>query len=158
MREDDVREALRQPFIALGTDQPGQAVDGPTAATYSHPRGWGSATRILGHYVREEHVLTLEEAVRKMTSLPATRMKIWDRGLIRPGLMADIVAFDPVTVADRATYANPRQYSVGVPYVMVNGQFVVDDSKITDARPGRPLLGPGYRPASVRPTSRPNER
>ena len=149
MREDEVSAALRQPWVALGTDTGGQATDGPTANTYSHPRGWGSATKILGHYVREEHVLSIEEAVRKMTSLPATRMKIWDRGLLRPEMMADIVVFDPKTVADRATFANPKQYSEGIRYVVVNGEFVVDEGRITDARPGRPLYGPGYRKSPV---------
>ena len=145
MREDDVRTALRHPLVALGTDTASQATDGVTAAAFSHPRGWGSATRILGHYVREEGLLTLEEAIRKMTSLPAARMKLWDRGLVRPGLMADLVVFDPATVRDRATFANPKQYSEGIRYVMVNGEFVVDDGRITQARPGRPLRGPGYK-------------
>ena len=148
MREDDVRTALRHPLVALGTDTAGQATDGVTAGTFSHPRGWGSATRILGHYVREEGLMTLEEAIRKMTSLPAARMKLWDRGLLRPGLMADLVVFDPATVRDRSTFANPKQYSEGMRYVMVNGEFVVDDGRITQARPGRPLRGPGYKRAS----------
>ena len=144
MSEGDVRAALRQSFVALGTDSGAQAGDGVTAETFSHPRGWGSATRILGLYVREEHLLTLEEAVRKMTSLPATRMKIWDRGLVRPGFMADLVAFNPSTVRDHSTFADPKQYSEGMQYVMVNGELVVDNSHITQARPGRPLRGPGY--------------
>jgi N-acyl-D-aspartate/D-glutamate deacylase len=125
------------------------ATDGVTADTFSHPRGWGSATRILGHYVREERLLSLEEAVRKMTSLPATRMKLWDRGLVRPGFAADLAVFDPTTVGDRATFANPKQYSQGMRYVMVNGEFVVDDGAITQARPGRPLRGPGYKTTPV---------
>ena len=144
MREDDVRAALRHPLVALGTDTAGQATDGATGGAFSHPRGWGSATRILGHYVREEGLLTLEEAIRKMTSLPAARMRLWDRGLVRPGLVADLVVFDPATVRDRATFANPKQYSEGMRYVMVNGELVVDDGRITEARPGRPLRGPGY--------------
>ena len=145
MREDDVRAALRHPLVALGTDTAGHATDGVTAGAFSHPRGWGSATRILGHYVREEGLMTLEEAVRKMTSLPAARMKLWDRGLLRPGFIADLVVFDPATVRDRSTFANPKQYSEGMRYVMVNGEFVVDDGRITQARPGRPLRGPGYK-------------
>lgn len=149
MREDDVRTALHHPLVALGTDSAGMATDGVTADTFSHPRGWGSATRILGHYVREEGLLSLEEAVRKMTSLPATRMKLWDRGLVRPGFAADLAVFDPTTVGDRATFANPKQYSQGMRYVMVNGEFVVDDGAITQARPGRPLRGPGYKTTPV---------
>jgi N-acyl-D-amino-acid deacylase len=145
MREDDVQAALRHPLVALGTDTGAQATDGVTADTFSHPRGWGSATRILGHYVREQRLLTLEEAVRKMTSLPASRTKLWDRGLVRPGLMADLAVFDPATVRDKSTFADPKQYSDGMRYVLVNGELVVDEGRITEARPGRPLRGPGYR-------------
>jgi N-acyl-D-amino-acid deacylase len=145
MLEDDVRAALRHPLVALGTDTGAQAIDGATADTFSHPRGWGSATRILGYYVREQGLLTLEEAVRKMTSLPASRMKLWDRGLVRPGFMADLAVFDPATVRDRSTFTDPKQYSDGVRYVLVNGELVVDQGRITEARPGRPLRGPGYR-------------
>jgi N-acyl-D-amino-acid deacylase len=145
MREDDVRAALRHPLVALGTDTGSQAAEGVTAGAFSHPRGWGSATRILGHYVREEGLIALEEAIRKMTSLPAARMKLWDRGLVRPGFMADLVVFDPATVRDRSTFADPKQYSEGMRYVMVNGEFVVDDGRITQARPGRPLRGQGYK-------------
>jgi N-acyl-D-aspartate/D-glutamate deacylase len=112
----------------------------------SHPRAWASTARILGHYVREVKLITLEEAVRKMTSLPASRMRLRDRGLLRPGMAADIVAFDPDTVRERSTYADPNHYSQGFEYVAVNGRLVVDGGKITDARPGRPLLGPGPRP------------
>jgi dihydroorotase/N-acyl-D-amino-acid deacylase len=155
MQEDDVRAALRHPLVALGTDTSSQATDGVTAGAFSHPRGWGSATRILGLYVREEGLLTLEEAIRKMTSLPAARVKLWDRGLVRPGLMADLVVFDPATVRARSTFANPRQYSEGMRYVMVNGELVVDDGRITEARPGRPLRGPGYRkPTTFSPSLR----
>ena len=150
MREDDVRAALRHPLVALGTDSGGQATDGATADTFSHPRGWGSATRILGYYVREQGLLTLEEAVRKMTSLPASRMKLWDRGLVRPGFMADLAVFDPATVRDQATFADPKRFCQGMPYVMVNGELVVDEGRITEARPGRPLRGPGYRGTAAR--------
>lgn len=148
MREDDVRTALSHPLVALGTDTGAQATDGITADSFSHPRGWGSATRILGHYVRQEGLLTLEEAVRKMTSLPAARMKLWDRGLVRPGFMADLTVFDPKTVLDRSTFTDPKQYSEGMRYVMVNGELVLDEGRITDARPGRPIRGPGYRGAA----------
>jgi N-acyl-D-amino-acid deacylase len=147
MREDDVRAALRHPLVAMGTDTGAQAIDGLTASSFSHPRGWGSATRILGTYVREERLLTLEEAVRKMTSLPATRMKLWDRGLVRSGYVADLTVFNPATVRDRSTFTAPRAYSEGVRQVMVNGALVVDEGRITNARPGRPVYGPGYRGA-----------
>ena len=111
----------------------------------SHPRAWGSAARILGHYVRDEKLLPLEEAVRKMTSLPASRMGLADRGIVRAGMAADLVAFDPATVRDVSTYEDPLHYTEGIPYVAVNGQLVVDGGRITDARPGRPLYGPGRK-------------
>jgi len=105
----------------------------------SHPRGWGSATRILGHYVRELGIVSLEEAIRKMTSLPARRMRLTDRGQIRPGAFADLVVFDPETVGARSTFTDPNHYSEGVRYVAVNGRLVVDDGEMTSARPGRPM-------------------
>jgi dihydroorotase/N-acyl-D-amino-acid deacylase len=147
MNEDDVRLALKHSLVSLCTDSSAVAADGIYSEEKSHPRAWGSATRILGKYVREEKLLSLEEAVRKMTSLPASRMGLADRGIVRPGMAADLVAFDPDTVRDRATYENPLQYSEGMPYVAVNGQLVVDGGKITEARPGRALLGPGYKGA-----------
>jgi dihydroorotase/N-acyl-D-amino-acid deacylase len=144
MNEDDVRTALKHPLVSLCTDSGGVAVDGILGQQRSHPRAWGSAARILGKYVREEKLLSLEEAVRKMTSLPASRMGLADRGILRPGMKADIVGFDPLTVIDRATFAKPLAYSAGIPFVAVNGQLVVDGGVITDARPGRGLRGPGY--------------
>jgi N-acyl-D-amino-acid deacylase len=147
MSEDDVRTALKHPLVSFCTDSGARATDGPLSREKSHPRAWGSATRILGRYVREEKLLPLEEAVRKMTSLPAGRVGLLDRGLLRPGMAADLVAFDPLTVRDRATFSEPAQYSEGVPFVAVNGQLVVDEGRITDARPGRPLKGLGHRPA-----------
>jgi N-acyl-D-aspartate/D-glutamate deacylase len=134
----------------MGTDSGASATDGIFSKERNHPRGWGSTARILGRYVREEKLLTLEEAVRKMTSLPASRMRLQDRGLLRPGFFADLVVFDPTTVIDRSTYENPWQYSAGIPFVAVNGQLVVDEGKITDARPGRVLRGPGWRPAKAK--------
>ena len=146
MAEEDVRSALRHPLVAFCTDSGAVAEDGIFAQQKSHPRAWGSATRILGAYVRDEKLLALEEAVRKMTSLPAARAHLSDRGILRPGMAADLVAFDPETVAARSTYADPIHYSAGVVYVAVNGELVVDEGRITGARPGRPLKGPGYRP------------
>jgi dihydroorotase/N-acyl-D-amino-acid deacylase len=146
MDEQDVRAALRHPLVSLCTDSGAEAVDGIFGQEKSHPRAWASASRILGHYVRDEKLLPLEEAVRKMTSLPASRMGLVDRGIIRRGMAADLVAFDPRTVRDVATYTDPLHYSEGIPYVAVNGQLVVDGGKITAARPGRPLYGPGLKP------------
>jgi N-acyl-D-amino-acid deacylase len=148
MDDRDVRTALASPLVALGTDSGAEAEDGIFSQEKSHPRAWASAPRILGHYVRDEKVLSLEEAIRKMTSLPASRMGLADRGIVRPGMAADLVAFNPETVRDVATYTDPLHYSAGIPYVAVNGQLVVDGGKITTARPGRPLYGPGYKPGS----------
>jgi N-acyl-D-amino-acid deacylase len=143
MSEDDVRAALRHPLVMLGTDSGGMAPDSGPPTAGVHPRAWGSTARILGKYVRDERLLSLEEAVRKMTSQPAQRMGLWDRGVIRPGALADLVVFDPATIRDRATFAEPRQYAEGVRYVAVNGQLVVDGGQLTAARPGRALRGPG---------------
>ena len=145
MSEEDVRAAIAHPLVSMCTDSGAKAEDGIYSQEKSHPRAWGSAARILGRYVREEKLLSLEEAVRKMTSLPASRMGLADRGILRPGLAADVVAFDPAKVRDRSTYADPLHYSEGIPFVMVNGELVVDGGRITSARPGRALKGPGYR-------------
>ncbi|HEV8611132.1 MAG TPA: D-aminoacylase [Thermoanaerobaculia bacterium] len=145
MSENDVRTALAHPLVSMGTDSGARAEDGIYSQEKSHPRAWGSAARILGKYVRDEKALSLEEAIRKMTSLPASRMGLANRGILRPGMAADVVAFDPVTVRERSTYADPLHYSEGIPFVCVNGQLVVDGGRITDARPGRALRGPGYR-------------
>jgi N-acyl-D-amino-acid deacylase len=150
MHEDDVRVALKHPLVSFCTDSGAMAEDGILSQEKSHPRAWASATRILGKYVREEKLLTLEEAIRRMTSFPASRMRLHDRGLVRPGLKADLVAFDPEQVRERSTYADPNHYSEGVPYVAVNGVLVVDEGKITKARPGRILRGPGYRKPAPR--------
>ena len=146
MNENDVRAAIKHPLVSMCTDSGASATDGIFSTERNHPRGWASTARIVGRYVREEKLLPLEEAIRKMTSLPATRMHLADRGQVRPGFFADLVAFDPETIIDRSTYVNPWQYSAGIPFVVVNGQLVVDEGKITDARPGRILRGPGYTP------------
>jgi N-acyl-D-amino-acid deacylase len=143
MSEGDVRAALRHPLVSFCTDSPASAEDGIFSQEKSHPRAWASTARILGHYVREVGLIRLEEAVRKMTSLPAARMHLDDRGILRPGMAADVVAFNPETVRERSTYADPIHYSEGFDYVMVNGKLAVDGGRITEARPGRPLLGPG---------------
>jgi dihydroorotase/N-acyl-D-amino-acid deacylase len=151
MNEEDMRTALKHPLVCLGTDSGAMAEDGILSQEKSHPRAWGSAARILGKYVRDERLLSLEEAVRKLTSLPASRMGLADRGIVRPGMAADLVAFDPGTIRDRATFEDPLHYSEGIPYVAVNGQLVVDQGRITAARPGRPLYGPGFAGASGTP-------
>ena len=146
MSEEDIRTALRHPLVSIGTDSGASAEDGIFRSKRGHPRGWGTMARILGRYVREEKLIPLEEAVRKMTSLPAARMRLAGRGSLKAGHFADVVAFDPKAVADRSTYAHPWAYSAGIPYVAVNGQLVVDGGKITAARPGRALRGPGWKP------------
>jgi len=145
MRESDVIEAMRTPWVSFDTDSGARAEDGPLSASKSHPRAWGTFTRVLGKYVRQDGVLTLEEAVRKMTSQAAIRVGIVDRGLVRPGMMADLVVFDPATVADVATFEQPNRYSIGVRHVFVNGKAVLANGAITNERPGRALRGPGYR-------------
>jgi len=144
MDERDVRAALAHPLVSFGTDSPAKATDGPLSHETSHPRGWGSAARILGYYVREEKVLRLEEAIRKMTSFAAEAAGLPDRGLVKPGFAADLAVFDPATVRAVATFESPNHYSEGFHYVAVNGVLVVDDGKITGKTPGRALRGPGY--------------
>jgi len=114
-------------------------VDGPFAGQGGHPRGFGSAPRLLGHYARDLHLFSVEEAVRKMTSQPAQRMSLYDRGLLRPGMAADVTVFDPATVRDVATYEDPVRYAEGIEYVNVNGRVVLDAGKMTPERPGRIL-------------------
>lgn len=147
MREDDVRAALANPLVGVGTDSGAQAEDGKLSESKSHPRAWGSFPRILGHYVRDEHVLPLEEAIRKMTSKAAERVHLNDRGVLRPGMAADITIFDAATIRDVSTFADPKHYAVGIRQVFVNGRRVVADGAITAERPGRPLRGPGYHAA-----------
>jgi N-acyl-D-amino-acid deacylase len=139
MSEDDVRTALKHPLVGVGTDSGAQAEDGKLSESKSHPRAWGSFPRILGRYVRDEHLLTLEEAIRKMTSKAADRVHLADRGVLRPGMKADITVFDPATIRDVSTFDDPKHYSTGVRHVFVNGRAVVADGKITAERPGRPL-------------------
>jgi dihydroorotase/N-acyl-D-amino-acid deacylase len=145
MGDSDVRAAVSDPLVTYGSDSPERGEDGPLSKTKAHPRAFGTFPRVLAKYVREEHTMRLEEAVRKMTSLAASRVGIMDRGILRPGMMADIAVFDPATIHDVATFTNPLQYSVGVKDVFVNGRPVVFDGKITNDRPGRVLRGPGYK-------------
>lgn len=142
--EDDVQYALKQSFIGVGIDHQEVNLDGPTAEGNAHPRGYGSFPRILGHYVRDEHLLTMEQAIRKMTSLAANRVHLTNRGMLKPGYFADVVVFDPNNIHDVATYKNPNRLSVGMRDVLVNGQFVVVNGEETKALPGRPLRGQGY--------------
>ena len=145
MSEEDMRAAMRSPFVSFCTDSGSRATDGPLAGSKSHPRGWGSYPRILGRYVRDEKLLTLETAIHKMTGVPATRVGLKDRGLLRVGMFADITVFDPKTVIDRATFESPNQFPVGIEYVLVNGQVSVDKGERTSALAGQVIRGPGYK-------------
>ncbi len=141
--EKDMQYALAQPFVSIGSDGSAIATEGPTAEGHPHPRYFGTFPRVLGKYVREEKVLQVEDAVRKMTSANAAKLHLWDRGLLRPGMWADVTVFDPKTVADNATYEKPQQYPGGVEFVIVNGVVVIDGGKHTGARPGGILYGRG---------------
>ena len=145
MSEADLRAAMKAPFVSFCTDSGARALDGPLSRAKSHPRGWGSYPRILGRYVRDEHELTLEQAIHKMTGMPAKRVGLRDRGLLREGYYGDLTMFDPKRVVDRATFETPNQYPEGIKYVIVNGQISVDDGKRTSALAGRALRGPGYK-------------
>ena len=145
MSEDDMRAAMKSPLVSFCTDSGSRATDGPLAGSKSHPRGWGSYPRILGRYVRDEKLLTLEDAIHKMTGGPAARVGLKQRGLIKEGMFADITVFDPTKVIDTATFESPNQYPVGIDYVIVNGKLSVDKGQRSSALAGRVLRGPGYR-------------
>jgi len=144
MSEDDVKLALKQAWVSVGTDHPEVNTTGPLSEGKAHPRGYGSFARILGKYVRDKHVITLEDAIRKFTSLPALQVKLENRGLLRPGYFADITIFNPATVKDVATFEDPNRTSVGFEYVFVNGVLSLEHDKVTGQLGGRPLRGPGY--------------
>ncbi len=134
--ENDMRYALRQPFVSIGSDGTAVATEGPLSSGHPHPRYYGTFPRVLGRYVREDHVLTLEEAIRKMTSANAAKVGLFDRGILRPGMMADVTVFDAARVIDNATYEKPHQYATGIEYVIVNGHVVLDRGRHTGAKPG----------------------
>src|SRR5262249_6553105 len=138
MSDQDVERIFKQPFTMIASDA---GVIDTESASIPHPRGFGNNARVLGVYVREKRLVGLEEAIRKMSSLPAQTFNLWDRGLLRPGMAADIVIFDEKTVADRATFEQPKQYAAGVEYVIVHGQIVIEKRTHTGARPGRALRG-----------------
>jgi N-acyl-D-aspartate/D-glutamate deacylase len=143
--EEDMRHALRQPFVSVGSDGTAVKIGGPTARGNPHPRYYGTFARVLGRYVREEKVLSLEDAVRKMTSANTAKVHVHDRGLLRPGQWGDVTVFDAERVIDHATFENPHQYATGIAWVVVNGQVVLDQGRLTGARPGAILYGPGRR-------------
>jgi N-acyl-D-amino-acid deacylase len=142
--EDDLRYGLKQPWTSIGLDAGESSLDGPLFEEHTHPRAFGSMPRFLGHYARDQHMLPLEQAVRKITSLPAQRERLVDRGLIKQGYFADITVFDPEKIIDKATYEQPNQVSEGVKYVFVNGQLEYADGSVTGAKAGKVLHGPGW--------------
>ncbi len=150
MSEDDLRFALRQPWVSIITDAEGTSREGALGRRRPHPRAYGSFPRVLGRYVREEKILSWEEAVRKMTSLPASKIGLHERGLVRRGFWADLVVFDPQTIADRATFESPDQDPAGIDFVIVNGEIVVEAGRHTGLLPGRVLRGPAFAAGSRR--------
>jgi N-acyl-D-amino-acid deacylase len=143
MSEPDVVLALQQPWVSINNDSQGTAPDGILGKDHPHPRAYGTFPRILRKYVREEKRLSLEDAIRKFASLPAERMRLGDRGVLKTGMWADVVVFDPAEVRDLATFAKPNQLSEGMRWVLVNGDLVIAEGKATGALPGKVLRGPG---------------
>jgi N-acyl-D-amino-acid deacylase len=143
MSEENVKKEIAKPWVSFGSDEASQAPEGNFLKSNCHPRAYGNFTRVLGKYSREEKILTLEEAIRKLSSLPATNLGLDHRGFVQEGMFADMVVFDPATVGDRATFNKPHQYSVGMKHVFVNGAQVLKDGEHTGAKPGKAIWGPG---------------
>jgi N-acyl-D-aspartate/D-glutamate deacylase len=143
MSEENVKKELQKPWISFGSDEASQAPEGVFLKSNPHPRAYGNFARLLGKYVRDEKVISLPEAIRRLTGLPASNLGLDHRGFIKEGMFADVVAFDPATISDRATFEKPHQYAVGMKHVFVNGVQVLKDGEHTGAKPGRALWGPG---------------
>jgi len=143
MSEENVKKELAKPWISFGSDEASQAPEGVFLKSNPHPRAYGNFARVLGKYARDEKVITLPEAVRRLSALPATNLGLDHRGFVQDGMFADVVVFDPATIADRATFDKPHQYAVGMKHVFVNGVQVLKDGDHTGAKPGRALAGPG---------------
>ncbi len=154
MSEENIAKQLRKPWVSVGSDGGSMAPEGVFLAGNPHPRAYGNVARLLGKYVRDDKVITLEDAVRRLSGLPAENLGLDRRGLLKAGYFADIAIFDPATIADRATFEKPHQYAVGMKHVLVNGQVVLKDGEHTGATPGRALKGPG---AVQTPTARPGD-
>jgi N-acyl-D-amino-acid deacylase len=145
MSEDNLRSALRQPWVAISSDGTSMAPEGAFMEAPTHPRAYGSFARVLGHYVREEKLLTLPAAIHRMSGLPAATLGLAQRGLLREGHFADVAVFDPATISDTATFQQPHQLSVGVSEVLVNGKLTISGGAFTGELAGRALAGPGSR-------------
>ena len=145
MSEENVRRQVAIPWVSFGSDAEAPATEGVFLKSNPHPRAYGNFARLLGKYVREEKLITMEEAIRRLTWLPARNLKIASRGALTPGYFADIAIFDPAKISDHATFEKPHQYSTGMVHVFVNGVQVVKDGQHTGAKPGRVVRGPGWR-------------
>ena len=146
MSEDNVKKQIALPWVSFDSDAASMAPEGNFLKSSSHPRAYGNFARLLGKYVRDEGVVSLEEAIRRLTAFPAENLKIKDRGRLAPDYFADVVAFDPATIQDHATFEDPHQYATGVIHVWVNGTQVLSDGEHTGAKPGRVVRGPGWKP------------
>jgi len=145
MSEENVRRQVALPWVGFGSDEGAPAPEGVFLKSNPHPRAYGNVARLLGRYVRDEHIIPLQEAVRRLSGLPAENLKLKRRGRLAPGYYADVVVFDPAKVQDHATFDKPHQYSTGVVHVFVNGRQVLRDGEHTGATPGRVVRGPGWR-------------
>jgi len=143
MNEDNIKKQIRQPWVSFGSDAASMSPEEPFIKSSTHPRAYGNFARLLGKYVREEKVITLQEAIRRLSGLPAMNLALDHRGFLKVGMYADVVVFDPATIADRATFEKPHQFAVGVKHVFVNGTQAIKDGEHTGAKPGRALWGPG---------------
>jgi N-acyl-D-amino-acid deacylase len=143
MSEENVKKELAKPWISFGSDEASQAPEMPFLKSNPHPRAYGCFARVLGKYARDEKVITLPEAIRRLSALPATNLGLDHRGMLKEGMFADVVVFDPARIADRATFDKPHQYATGMKHVFVNGVQVIKDGEHTNAKPGRALWGPG---------------
>ena len=141
--EENIKKELTKPWIAFGSDEASQAPEGVFLKSNPHPRAYGNFARVLGKYVRDEKMIPLAEAIRRLSALAATNLGLDHRGFLQEGMFADVVVFDPATISDRATFEKPHQYAVGVKHVFVNGVQVLKDGEHTGAKPGRALSGPG---------------
>ena len=143
MSEENVKKEIAQPWISFGSDEASQAPEGVFLKSTPHPRAYGTFARVLGKYGRDEKLVTLPEAIRRLSALPATNLGLDHRGFLKEGMFADVVVFDPATIADHATFEKPAQYATGMKNVFVNGREVLKDGEHTGAKPGRALYGPG---------------
>jgi len=153
MSEDNVRKELVLPWVSFGSDEGSYTPRGVFLKSNPHPRAYGNFARLLGHYVRDEKIISLEEAVRRLTTLPAENLKLDRRGALKPGYFADVVVFDPAKIEDHATFDKPHQYATGVVHVFVNGTQVFKNGEHTGAKPGRVVRGPGWNHKAQKPSA-----